>query len=476
MSRKVIKNATWLTGQKLLLNIISVFFIGYLAKSVGVEDYGKFIFSLSFVSMFAILGNLGTRTVATKEIAANKDIATKVFSNFFSLRLKLSVVLLLVLIIATILMPKPDMTKTLIYIAIFSQIFSNLYVAPNLVFEAFEEMHYIVIIDSIARILVIAACLLGLYLNRGIITIALCYACGNLLEIFFSFYVLRKKFFAFGWDQSHWICQKELLKKSIPYAFAGIFGLLLSEVDKVMLSFMQNDYSVGIYGAAFALTSRAIFLVDSITTALFPAIVKLIATQNIARIRKIFTKTIIIFLAITAPIAFGVNAIAPQIIDTIYNSQEFVQASIPLKILIWTLPFSAFNLSCAYVLISKDMGMLLAKTNAALLLLNIILNTVLIEQFSFTGVAVTTLLCTFAKTIVYAIISWKEIMWGRLVKYLLSLIVANMIMFVVAFYFVNYNIWLSICAAVLVYVVACGFLPIVRQEALIIFKRSSQLN
>ena len=56
-THKIIKNSIWLIVQPLILNFISLFIIGYIARKLGQSDYGKFIFAFGFVSIFLPLTN-----------------------------------------------------------------------------------------------------------------------------------------------------------------------------------------------------------------------------------------------------------------------------------------------------------------------------------------------------------------------------------------------------------------------------------
>ena len=67
-SGKILRNSILLISEQLFLNIISIFAVGYIARSLGQVNYGKFIFSFSFIALFSPLTNLGVSSVITREI------------------------------------------------------------------------------------------------------------------------------------------------------------------------------------------------------------------------------------------------------------------------------------------------------------------------------------------------------------------------------------------------------------------------
>ena len=140
----------------MLMQVVGVFVLGYLASVIGVEQYGIFIFSLSFVTIFGMIANLGTRTYATKEIAANKHDASRIFSEILPLRLILSLLASLATVATVHILPYTENIVLLVEIAAFSQLCSYLYTSTFIVYEAFEMMAFPVTIDIAIRIFVLA--------------------------------------------------------------------------------------------------------------------------------------------------------------------------------------------------------------------------------------------------------------------------------------------------------------------------------
>jgi len=92
----VAKNTFWLGVAEGVTRFLKLFLIIYVARILGATEYGKFTFALAFVSLFAIFSDFGISTIATREIAREKE-KEKEFPSFLSLKLVLSIGTLLLI-------------------------------------------------------------------------------------------------------------------------------------------------------------------------------------------------------------------------------------------------------------------------------------------------------------------------------------------------------------------------------------------
>jgi len=402
---RIARNSALLMGQRILLTLISVFVVGYIGTTVGPENFGKFILSLSFASLFAFFGNLGTRTVATGDMASDKENAFEVFSHFMSVKIVLAVVAATLTVVAAYILPNPADTRYLILIAALSQTFIMIYKAPHAVFEAFQEMHYIVMVEMAARTLVIVAVLYFLWNGAGITTVALCYAGGNVFELFLSYYLLRKNFFAIPPLFKVYRKQVALLRRALPFAFMGIFTILINEFDKIMLSQMASETAVGIYGAASRIHRNFYLINDSILTAMFPAVVALYSQGDLGKFRDKVGFLATVLMGVTLPLAFGTMLLSDEIIAMIYRGGDYANSATVLSLLVWTIPLAALNAAIYCVLFCKEKHNQMAVANFAMMLLNVALNFLLIPRYSYSGAAAASLITVIFRLAVFWVFS-----------------------------------------------------------------------
>jgi len=119
----------------------------YLARRLGSLNFGKFTFANSFVYLFLILADLGITTLVVREVARNRDGGPQYVGNIATLKVILSVVTFIVILVASNIMQVPDDTKVVVYLISACLILENIGGFFGAVFQAYEKMSYIAIIE-----------------------------------------------------------------------------------------------------------------------------------------------------------------------------------------------------------------------------------------------------------------------------------------------------------------------------------------
>jgi O-antigen/teichoic acid export membrane protein len=337
-------------------------------------------------------------------------------------------------------------------------------------------MHRVVFVDMTARAFVIIAVVYFLYTGADVFAVAWCYAAGNLLELFLSFYVLKRRFFTNPFAFAPIAQQVKMFRRALPFAFMGIFTILVNEIDKTMLSLMAGDVAVGIYGAAWQIYSRLLMINDSAFTAMFPAIVSLHAEGNRDEFFKKISNLVVMLLGITLPIAAGITLLSTNIIDLIFGGGDFSDAAEVLSILVWILPLAGISYCFYCVLFCEEKHKLMAKVNILPMLLNVGMNFLLIPKYSYTGAAVASLLTVIVRGAAFWIIAGKVFDRAYVLKKLAGLVVCVSLMSVVVWFTRSYNMFLTIAASAVVYAVlvdAVGILPVRKAVTSFFRKRRS---
>ena len=88
---KVAKNSIWLIAQPLIMSLASLFVVGLVARKLGPNDYGVFVFAFAFTLMFRPMINLGLRALTVRTIAEDKSAAPEYLGQILVLRTLLGV-------------------------------------------------------------------------------------------------------------------------------------------------------------------------------------------------------------------------------------------------------------------------------------------------------------------------------------------------------------------------------------------------
>ena len=85
IKQTIFKNTFWLTLAEAISRFLGLALIIFAARILGAEGYGKFAFALSFVSVLAILADLGLSEITNRELSRNKE-AEKEYPAVLSLK------------------------------------------------------------------------------------------------------------------------------------------------------------------------------------------------------------------------------------------------------------------------------------------------------------------------------------------------------------------------------------------------------
>jgi O-antigen/teichoic acid export membrane protein len=171
------------------------------------------------------------------------------------------------------------------------------------------------------------------------------------------------------------------------------------------------------------------------------------------------------------PITIGTILIADKIILLIYGV-EFAGSITALQIIIWALVFTSINIVLFNLLVSINQQKLSTVTLTLGALLNVALNFVLIPMLSYNGAAIATVM---TKAIVfganfYFVSKYLQIL--SLHKLLVKPLISVSVMGAFVYYFDDFNIFLLIFIAILIYSVSLLILRAFSEEDIDIIKRA----
>ncbi len=235
--------------QPLALNFISLFVIGYIARTLGQSDYGKFTFAFAFISVFMPLINMGLGSLATREIAENRHNVELYLGKLISLRIALSITAFILIVAAINIMNYPLDTKLVVYIAGLTILSYGIIVTFNSAFQGLEEMKYMAYGQFISGFLLTVLSVVILLIGFRLKGLTAVYSLGSYIGMIASLYYMSRliKLPKFDIDISFW---KNNLVRGFPFFIPGLISMLGAKAGIIMLSKISGDNAVGLFGAA----------------------------------------------------------------------------------------------------------------------------------------------------------------------------------------------------------------------------------
>ena len=189
----IAKNITWIGFSYLITKPLFFLFTIFVARKLGVEDFGKFSFVLAFVMIFSFVFDFGFNQLTTRDVAKEKLLAPIYLGNGFSFRIIISGIVLSLIYILINLMNHPIDTTRSTYIASVYLIFLSLCSFNYSIFRAFEKIKYESLLTIIEKVLIVFFGSLILILGFGLEVLWFIFLSSSAIVFAISIIIILKK-------------------------------------------------------------------------------------------------------------------------------------------------------------------------------------------------------------------------------------------------------------------------------------------
>jgi len=399
----IARNTFYLILSTVYQKFFSFLYIILLARFLGVANFGKYNFALSFAALFAIFTDFGLTMLLLKEVSRDIKRATSNLNQILLFKIFTSCILFLAILGFVFLSPYPNLTKFYLIIAslaIILDAFSSTFYdflrgLLNLKFEAIG----VIINRSASFVLGVALIVLKASPYLVVLPILL----GSLFFFFNALYSLKKNInfsFAPVFDKSN---LKNLLLLSWPFFLAGIFSQLFSSSDTIILASLKGDQAVGLYNAGQKLVISLSLFVAATVARLFYPVFNYYFTRSKEHLSFFFHKSVFYLSLLAFPAACGIFILAGPLVSIIYG-QAYSSAVPALKILVFSLPLMFIDFLFIGLLNGCDeqkKNTLFRGVGAMAL---IILNFILVPALAQTGSAIS----CFVSFVVLSVLNIRE--------------------------------------------------------------------
>jgi len=450
--KKVAKNWFVLLFKSLFLGIWSLFITAFMARHLGVTNYGILTFALTFVSLFAILGNVGIYSLMVREIARDKSQAQLLIGDALILRFFLSLLTVAIIIAINNFCFSYERIKNIVlYIAAFSLVFENLSSTFTAVFEGFQKMEYDAFTSFFIAVFQGILIISVLFIGWGVIGVIWVYLVGSFVDFLLRYFLCNKSLIrpTLTITSRIFFRIKKMLREAIPFALTAFFVMLLFKMDIIMISFIKGDAEVGLYSAAAKLVYKLLIIATTLSISVYPALSELLVKDK-KQANKLFQLAFYVLIVIGVPIAIGGMVISDKIIHFLFGKQYVYSSSI-FKIIIWYVPLCFIASLLANSLNAANKQAIVAKVAFSQVLFNLFLNLMLIPRFGGVGAAWATVLTETLPVLVFPFFLRPEfyLNFDRLSSiFLLNALFAFIIRFLRSSYF---NLFFLIFASVIIY-------------------------
>ncbi len=379
-----------------------------LARTLGVEQFGRYTFALSFTLLFNALGDLGISTVFTREVSRAPERVRELLRPCLLLKLVLAVITMLAVLIAARSGPGDESLALVLPIVAGMLLNSMAVVFDGLLRAAGRagRSGLNLTVQSVAA-LACGAALLGF--GFGPLAGAYAFLVGAVVRTISALvwsrdlYLAPKGAKAFGVSggavaaevsgvsnsvvaagaAKHAAKPFALLREAVPLALSGIFIAVYFRIDAVVLRTMQGDHAVGLYAGVYRMFEAFAILAVTFRSVLFPVMARA-ADGPKGSLGVMCRKSIRLHLLFTFGVAVFFTFEAPAIVHAVLGP-DYAAAAPALAILIWALPGSYMADTMLFLLTAQRRQSLGTWAVGITAVANVTLNLALVPRFSFLG-------------------------------------------------------------------------------------------
>lgn len=388
---KMTINTGWLFGDRILRMGIGLFVMVWVARYLGVEQYGTLNYASAFAALFGTISTLGLPNLVIRTITESPENRDKILGTTFWLQLGGGIITL-ILTVLTIFLVKPDDTLTIFLVAILGSagIFKS-FDTIDLWFQSQVQSKYTVLAKNTAFIILALVKVILINFNAPLIAFAwttlaelIVGAIGLIIAYQYQGYSLK----LWRWSLS---LGKKLLKESWPLILSGITIMIYLKVDQIMIGLMINTAAVGLYSSATSVSEVWYFIPTAIVSSVAPSIYKAKKDGNDLLYYQKITKLLKILNIIAISIALPMTFLSKPLILLLYG-QEFIEAGTILAIHIWASLFVFMGVATSPWFISEGLTNLSFRRTLLGAFTNVLLNFILIPLYAGIGAAVATVI------------------------------------------------------------------------------------
>lgn len=385
--RGVAKNTTYFTLALVVQKILSFIYFYFLSSNILPDTLGKYVFALSYASIFSIFIDLGITPILIRESSKNPQKTNTYLKNIIAVKIPLAIIVLTCLVLFINATDKPLVTKQLVYLAGIIMALDAFTVSFWGIFRSYQNLLYESVATIVVQIIIFGVGIAALFFTKNIIFIILALVVASIFNFLFSVFLLKFKL-SFSlkpeWDST---IIKHFLKILPAFALGGIFIKVYNASDSVMLGFFSTDRAVGLYSVpAKTITALSQVIPFALASALFPVFSKNYIESK-EKLKKNFLTSVEYLILASFPIAFGLMVMIPYIVKNIWP--KYIDISTTFIIMAIAIPFVFLSFSTGYLLNATDRQKYNTINRAIMSILTIVVNFFLIPFYSYLGAGVT---------------------------------------------------------------------------------------
>jgi O-antigen/teichoic acid export membrane protein len=384
VKQTLLRNLTWQGASQGVGVLCGMAVSLLLARYLGTAGFGAFNYVFAYIYFCLAISDLGVQTIVVREVAKDEARAPRIIGAMMVFRLIIGVSMAIVAsIVAFLLRLEPGiLSSILVFVWILPLNVAGL---AQSAFQSRLQMRPSSITDMVSRVsgllLVLAAIKTGSGLPGVFAALLGAEVIGAITALSMSRRIVRP---VLSVDRALW---REVLRSSLPLGGGVLLLAVVNRVDFLMLERMANLDQVGLYSAAYKITSLFERFPILISATLYPMMSQL-AVSDRARLHSVYRRTEMHLAAIAIPAAVLISLFAAPTLRLF--GPAYVAAATGLRVLVWSSVCLYLAMAGGHLLVSIGRERANLLTLLAGAVTNVVLNVFWIPRWGYVGAAMST--------------------------------------------------------------------------------------
>lgn len=385
---KFISNTSWMMTQQIYSMLLSLIVGSISARYLGPSNYGLLSYGSTLISLFTMISSLGLTNVIINEMIKKPEKTGSYLGSALVARLIASCVSL-VMIYAIILILEPD--NRLLQIITVLQGLAVIFQSYE-VFTYYFQMKMQMKVVSLATMLALTAAAvwrISLLVHSAevqffALTSSIQYLVAGVVVMTIFFTKANVKLKASFNDA------KYLVGKSYHLIISSIASTICCQIDKIMIGKMMNATHLGFYSAAVTIAELWEFVPSAAVNSARPLIL-IKRDTDYEEYERRFQLLILAITCMGIAVSIAFMFLGDIVIRILYG-KDYLEASIPLAILIWSTAIASIGYARNVWFVAEDCQAYVKYFTTAGAIFDFGVNFWFIPHFGITGAAITTAL------------------------------------------------------------------------------------
>lgn len=382
-----VKNGTMLTISSLMVSAIGFIYRIYLARYLGADTYGLYVFITTFIAYFGIISMFGFRNVIVRQVAADRKNVSQYARVGVESRLVSGIVALILSLVFIVLLPRTQEHRTLFILCAVTLPIAGITDILDAVFLGLESSQFSTVAALISNAVKIGAGIWLLVHGYDLFAVLSLFigttALNLLIDWLFLRFRLKTRMDSVG-DASPGL-RKYVFKEALPFWYITLMSKIYYKNDILVLGYLKGDRVVGWYGGAYMAIDMLLLLVNAVCSSIFPIISRTYSNEPQKAIRY-YEAAAKYALMLGLPLCLCVGIFGPKLIPIILG-RSFVRGMDALTILIWMVLFEIMAFLAGTMLQAIGEQRQMAKVGTVVTVTSLVITILLVQRFSYIGAA-----------------------------------------------------------------------------------------